>query len=191
MSLRVVARVSLVLMILCAQIISTIAYFETTASATSNIWAGGASTQDLGLLQTLTNTGNVDCSYMDLKSRYVFKEKVVSGKIVYDSQTYEQEGRTFPGVCVAQNEHGLISTSGQWSKQGDKDSVLPIDSSRYFIIPASGGTATIFADIAPLYGYQYSVNHNLEYLGSLSTKTYGTGQSARKEKIWKIKIQGE
>ena len=130
MGLRGVERVSLVLMILGALFFSTFTFFQRTVSAEANIWASGASAHDLGILQSLTNTGNIDCSYMNLKSRYVFKEKVVSGKLVYDSQTYEQEGRTFPEVCVAQNEHGLISTSGLWSKQGDKDSVLPIDSSK-------------------------------------------------------------
>ncbi|MDO8265605.1 MAG: hypothetical protein Q7T41_01525, partial [Candidatus Saccharibacteria bacterium] len=159
---------------------------EKSKAVDTNAWAGGAVATDLGTLIGLNNAGNLECQYTTLKSRYVSSSSIIGGKTVYNSNTTEGEGRTYGDTCTTQNSHGLMSASGLWSKDLDINNVMPIDSGRYSMVPSPGGTAVVFYDIAPNYGYQYSINHNIGYIGNVSTKKYGTGVSAKYEKVWKI-----
>ncbi len=156
------------------------------ATASAGGWDDGFSIADLGVPTGLVNGGNLDCSYVTFKSRYVFNEKIINNKLTYDSQTYETTGRDYPDVCSVQNDHGIIGSNGLWAKDFNLEKALPITSAPYSLSPIPGGNSVLFFDSAPGGGLEYSINHSLGYLGSLSTVTYGRGVSARKEKIWKI-----
>lgn len=167
-------------------LLAALLLFSTPKASAS--WADGATLSDLPATPPPYSNGNIECSYGSYKSRYIFKERYINtNTLTYDEQTYEQEGRPYDSICMAQNGHGLIGvTNSIWAKDIASNQVLPIDASPYFVQPSPGGKAVLFYGPTSPSGYQYSINHSLEYLGSLSTKTYGTGISARREKIWKI-----
>lgn len=163
------------------------AYLFFITPSAGAIWSSGVTISDLPQTPSPFSNGNIECSYGSYKSQYIFKESYINSTLTYGEQTYEGVGRSYDSICMAQNAHGLVSvTNNLWAQDVTSKQVLPIDAGPYFVTPSPGGTAILISGPVSPSGSQYSINHSLSYLGALSTKTYGTGVAARREKIWQI-----
>jgi hypothetical protein len=159
-------------------------------SQAASVWASGVYISDIGLVaSTDLNSGNYPCVKKTFSSTYIKNEKRLNGKLVYDTTTTESTGKTYTNICAVQNDHGLMTpttSTALWSETLDPNRALPIDGlGTYGLLPAPGGKALLFFKNSSS-GMDMSFNNNLKLLGSLDTKTYGTGINAVKEKVWKI-----
>lgn len=154
-------------------------------SSAEALWMSGATISEETYPKGLVNGGNLECEFFSLKTQYIYQYGLQNGRVNYADSTYEGVGASYPDVCMAQNQNGLVGT-GFWAKDGNVNEALPIDAGPYTMMPAPGGNATLFTTPAPIYGMQYSINYNLPYLGYLGVKVIGSGVSQRSEKNWKI-----
>lgn len=178
-------KLTLVIVVYLISIFGPLAILYTPKSSASSIWTNGVTIAEESLPAGPSNGGNIECEYFTLKSQYLTGYTLKNGQVEYNDSTTESTGNTYPDVCMAQNEHGLVG-SGFWASDGDITKTMPVDSGPYSMLPASGGDVTLFMMPAPTFGTQYSVNHNLPYLGSIGVKLIGSGVSQRSEKVWKI-----
>ncbi len=159
---------------------------KSDVKAESSIWAGNVNITETPISEASPNRGNYQCENVTYKSRYLHNELLVGDNLVYTSSTTETEGKTYADVCSVSNQQGTIG-GGVWAPDGELTHAMPIvTTANYEAIGAPGGDTTVFVTPAPTYGLQYSINHNLPFIGKLSYKTYGSGFSKVKEKVWKI-----
>lgn len=166
-------------------VVMPIAKPHTPKASAESIWMNGATITEEPKPLGLVNGGNLECEYFTLKSQYVYRYGLQNGRVQYSDSTYESDGSTYPDVCMAQNDNGLVGM-GYWAKDNNVNETLPVDAGPYTMMPAPGGNATVIMTPAPTFGTQYSINYNLPYIGYLGVKVLGSGLSQRSEKVWKI-----
>lgn len=157
----------------------------TPKTSAESAWLSGATITEEPRPNGLVNGGNLECEYFSLKSQYISQYTLQNGRVGYTDSTVETPGASYPDICMAQNDYGLVG-SGFWAKDGNVNETLPVDAGPYSMLPAPGGNTTLFMTPAPTFGTQYSINHNLPYIGYLGAKLLGSGVSQKSEKIWRI-----
>lgn len=178
-------KLKLFVLVYLLSVLTPLATLYTPKGFAASIWTNGVTIAEETLPAGPINGGNIDCDYFTLKSQYLSGYTLNNGQVEYSETTLESPGNTYPDVCMAQNEHGLVGM-GFWASDGDITKSMPVDSGPYTMLPASGGDVTLFMTPSPTFGTQYSINHNLPYLGSVGVKPIGAGVSQRNEKVWKI-----
>lgn len=159
-------------------------HYKPKVSALSS-WTSGVTLTEEIMPTGLVNRGNLECEYFSPTSKFLSAFTTVSGRVAYSDSTTESAGVTYPDVCMTQNDHGLMSGT-IWSPDGDIAESLPVDSGPYTMMPAPGGSTILFTTPAPIFGTQYSINHNWEYIGQLGSRLIGSGIAQKSEKVWKI-----
>lgn len=166
-------------------ILTSLIKLYTPKTAAVSVWTGGATIYEEAFPSGPVNGGNIECDYFTLKSKYLTHYSLQNGRVGYSDTTTESDGVTYPDICMAQNDHGLVGT-GYWTKDGNINDAMPIDAGPYNMLPTPGGDVTLIMTPAPTFGTQYSINHNLPYIGYVGVHLIGSGTAQKSEKVWKI-----